>query len=88
MFSKEAKKAENSFVKGSPAKFSQSTEYYLESPDGKRLDEVQLSTKKFLNLVDEEKQENLKNYLKENKIKINDEGSLLKALNYLNNSSI
>lgn len=81
---KEAKKAENSFVKGSPAKFLQSTEFYLEGPDGKRIDEIQFSTKKLLNLVDKDKQEGLKSYLKEKKIKINDENSLHKVLNYLN----
>ena len=81
---KEAKKAENTFVKGTPAKFSQSTEYYLESPDGKRVDEIQFNTKKLLNVVDKEKQEGLKNYLKENKIKVNNEVSLYKVLNYLN----
>ncbi|NKI33239.1 hypothetical protein [Croceivirga thetidis] len=81
---KEAKKAENSLVKGSPARFSQSTVYYLESPDGKRLDEVQLNNKKLLELVDKSKQEDLKQYLKENKIKVNDVNDLNKVVNFLN----
>ena len=81
---KEAKKAENSMVKGSPAKFSQSTVYFLESPDGKRIDEVQLSNKKLLDLVNKEEQNSLKKFLKENNIKINDEGDLYQVLNFLN----
>lgn len=81
---KEAKRAENTLVNGTPAKFSQSTVYYLGSPDGKRLDEVQLNNKKLLELVDKSQQNELKQYLKENRIKVNDVNDLSKVLNFLN----
>ena len=84
---KEAKKADNSFVKGSPAKFSQFTEYYLEKPDAKRIDEIELSNKKIIQLVSGEKSDELKVFLKENKIKVKDENDLIKVVNFLNGQS-
>lgn len=81
---KDAKKAPNSFVTGSPAKFIPFIEYYLESEDGKRIDEIEFSTKKFLNLVGSEKQDTVKKFMKENKIKLNDENDIQVVLEFLN----
>jgi len=81
---KEAKKAENSFVQNIPAKFSQSTEYYLEVTNKNRIDQVELSNKKIIQLVDDEKANELKTFLKENKIKVRDVNDLYTVINFLN----
>jgi hypothetical protein len=81
---KEAKKAENSFVQDSPAKFSQFTEYFLEDANGKRINEIEMSNKKIVQLVDGEKRNELKAFLKENKIKIKDVNDLYKVMDFLN----
>ena len=84
---KEAKKAENSLVQSSPAKFSQFTEYYLEGPDGKRIDEIELSNKKVLSAVGADNTSKLKVYLKENNIKIKNVQDLQKVVHFLNGQS-
>ena len=81
---KEAKKAPNSFVKGSPARFTSFTEYYLESEDGKRIDELELNTKKLLNLVSSEKQQSVKKFMKENKIRLSNEQDVQSVIDFLN----
>ena len=81
---KDEQKAANSFVKGTPARFSQFTEYYIESEDGNRIDQVQFSNKGLLKLFKGEKQSALKNYLKENKIKVSDENDLYQVMSFLN----
>ncbi len=81
---KEAKKAENTLVKDIPAKFSQFDEYYIESPDGKIISQVELNTKKLLNTFSEDKKASLGAYLKENKIKIKEEQDLIRAISFLN----
>ena len=81
---REAKKAENSFVKSTPAKFSQSSEYYLEGPDGKRIDQIELNNKKIVQLVNGEKSSGLKSFIKENKLKVKDENGLFTIVSYLN----
>ncbi|MDT0540551.1 MULTISPECIES: hypothetical protein [Croceitalea] len=81
---KDAKKAPNSFVKGTPARFTPFTEYYLESEDGKRIDEIELNTKKFLNVVGSENRESVKQFIKENKIKLKDEQDVYAILTFLN----
>lgn len=78
---REAKKAENSFVKGSPAKFSQFTEYFLEKPDAKRIDQIELNNKKLVQLVGNDA---LNTFLKENKLKVKDENALIKVVHFLN----
>jgi len=84
---KEAKKAENTFVKSSPAKFTQSTEYFLEGPDGKRIDQVDLSSKKLMQLVSSEKANELKAFMKENKMKVKEESDLVTAVEFLNGTT-
>jgi len=84
---KEAKKAENTFVKSTPAKFSQFTEYYLEHPDGKRIDQIEMNSKKLMQLVEANKSDDLKAFLKESKIKVKNENDLYQIVNFLNNAS-
>ena len=66
----QGQKAMNSFVKATPPRFSKFTEYYVELDGRNRIDELELSNRKLLKLVDTEQREALKTYLKENNIKI------------------
>ncbi|WP_350287157.1 hypothetical protein [uncultured Croceitalea sp.] len=79
----EGQKAQNSFVKAIPARFSKFTEYYLEIDGMQRIDELELNNRKLVKLVPESGKEALKTYLKENKIKIKDEASIAKVLDFL-----
>lgn len=81
---KEAKKAPNSLVQGSPAKFSQFTEYYLESPDGRKIEQLQLNNKKLLKLVGSDKQAALSKFLKTEKLKVKDVNDLYQVVDFLN----
>ena len=78
---KEAKRAENSFVKGSPAKFTQFTEYFLETPDGKRIDQIELNNKKIVQQIGNDE---LKSFLKESRLKVKEEKDLVKVVEFLN----
>lgn len=80
----EGQKAQNSFVKAIPARFSQFTEYYLEVPGINRIDEINISNRWLIKQMPEEKQIALKNHLKENKIKVKDEADVITVLNWLN----
>ncbi len=77
-------KAQNSFVPATPARFSKFTEFYLSLDGRDRLDELELSNRKFLKLVAEEHIEPLKKHLKEKKIKIKDENDVINVLSFLN----
>ena len=80
----EGQKAQNSFVKAIPARFSKFTEYYLEIPEKNRIDELELSNRKLIKLLPADKQVKTKAYLKENGIKIKDESDVIKVLSWLN----
>lgn len=80
----EGQKAQNSFVKAIPAKFSKFTEYYLEIEGLSRIDEVDLKNRKLIKLVPDETKEALKTFLKVEKLNIKNEEDLLKTLSYLN----
>ncbi|WP_350293614.1 hypothetical protein [uncultured Croceitalea sp.] len=80
----EGQKAQNSFVKATPARFSQFVEYYLEIKGKNRIDEVELKNKKLLNLVETDKKEALKSFLKESDLKLKSEENLIKAISFLN----
>ena len=80
----EGQKAQNSFVPAIPARFSKFTEYYLEVEGRSRIDELELSNRKLLKLVEDDQKEALKQFLKENNIKIKDEYGVYKALEFLN----
>jgi hypothetical protein len=83
----EGQKSPNSFVKATPAKFSQYEEYYLEIKGISRVDEVEFKTKKFLKLLPEEVQANTTAYLKQEGIKIKDLEDVKKVIAYLNTKS-
>ncbi len=81
---KEGKKAENTFVKNTPARFSQFEEYYLEAEGSNKIEEIELSNKKLLNLISGNQQSALKDFMKENKIKLKDENDLYTVFQFLN----
>lgn len=79
----EGQKAQNSFVKAIPPRFSQFTEYYLEIPGRDRIDELVISNRKLLKLLPSDQQKTVKSYLKENKIKLKEEADVIRVLNWL-----
>ncbi|GGG55740.1 hypothetical protein GCM10011414_26980 [Croceivirga lutea] len=79
----EGQKAQNSFVKAIPPRFSQFTEYYLEVPGVNRIDELEISNRKLIKLLPADKKELVKSYLKENKIKIKDEADVIAILKWI-----
>ncbi|MEM8508213.1 MAG: hypothetical protein AAF717_10305 [Bacteroidota bacterium] len=81
---KEAQKAQNTLVKSTPAKFSQFTEYYLESPDGSKIQQLQLNNKKLLKIVGADSQEELAKFLKTEKLKIKEINDLYQVMDFLN----
>lgn len=80
----EGQKAQNSFVKAIPARFSKFTEFYLGIEGVNRIDELELKNRKLIKIVPDDKKEALKVYLKENNIRINNEASVIKVLDFLN----
>ncbi len=83
----EGQKSPNSFVKATPAKFSQYEEYYLEIKGISRVDEIEFKTKKFLKVLPEEVQASTAAYLKKEGIKIKDLEDVKKVISYLNTKS-
>ncbi len=80
----EGQKAQNSFIKATPARFSQFVEYYLEIDGINRIDQVELKNKKLVNLVKADKKETLKVFLKESGLKTKSEEEMIKAIAFLN----
>ncbi len=80
----QGQKSPNSFVKATPPRFSKFTEYYLELDGRNRIDELELSNRKLLKLVDDSQKEALKVFLKENNIKLKREKDVYKVLAFLN----
>ncbi len=81
----EGQKAQNSFVPAIPARFSQFKEYYLEIEGNNRIDELELSNRKLIKLASSQDKEPLKQFLKENKVKLNNEQDAFSVLEFLNN---
>lgn len=80
----QGQKAQNSFVKATPPRFSKFTEYYMSLEGRNRIDEVEFSNRKFLKLVEESQQAALKQHFKDNGIKLKKESDVLNILNHLN----
>lgn len=76
--------AANSFVKATPNRFSQFTEYYLEKEGANRIDEMETSKRKILKLLKGEDKEKIKTYIKENKMKVRSVEDLMKIVELLN----
>jgi len=80
----EGQKAQNSFVRAIPARFTQFVEYYYFKEGSKRMDEIELKNKKLLKLVPEAEKAGLKAFLKENSLNIKNPADLDKAFIFLN----
>ncbi len=83
----EGQKAPNSFVKATPPKFTQFSEYYLKVKGVDRVDEVEFKNKKFLKLLPDNVRSSTEEYLKKEKIKIKELDDLKKVLEHLNSQS-
>lgn len=77
--------AQNSFVKATPARFTQFTEYYFQKEGVNRIDEILLKKGKLLKLVEASKKDALNSYIKENDINLKNENDLIKVFEFLNN---
>jgi hypothetical protein len=80
----EGQKSPNSFVKATPPKFTQFSEYYLEVKGRDRVDEVEFKNKKFLKLLPDNVRASTEAYLKKEKIKIKELDDLKEVLQHLN----
>lgn len=80
----EGKKAENSFVKAVPSKFSHFVEYYMEVEGVDQINEIKLKNSKLVDMVNDDKKEGLKAYLKEKKLNVKNENDLISAFVFLN----
>jgi hypothetical protein len=80
----EGKKAQNSFVKAVPAKFSQFTEYFAQKKGVNRIDELAVTKGKLLKMVDSGQKEGLKNFIKEHDLDVKEEQDLIRVFEFLN----
>jgi len=80
----EGQKAQNSFVKAIPARFSKFTEYYFFEEGAKRMDEIELKNRKLLKLIPADRKESLKAFMKEKSLNIKDPKDLDEVFAFLN----
>ncbi|WP_143469367.1 hypothetical protein [Leeuwenhoekiella nanhaiensis] len=78
-------KAENTFVKAKPNRFSQFTEYYIQEKGVNRIDEIPLRNKKFTRMLSKKDREKVDTYLKNQDLNIKNEEDLIQAIEMLNN---
>ncbi|MEC8831617.1 MAG: hypothetical protein VX772_04605, partial [Bacteroidota bacterium] len=81
----EGQKAQNSFVKAVPNRFSHFVEYYYQEKGVNRIDEVPLKTNQVAKLFKEPLKSEVKDYIKDNNLDVKDEADLIKVFEYLNN---
>ena len=81
---KDAKKAPNSLVKGTPAKFTQNTDYYLGIEGDTKIQQIQFNKKKLLQLISPADREAVNTFLKTEKIKVKTVEDLFKVVDVLN----
>ncbi|MEQ5790681.1 hypothetical protein J4E06_06440 [Muricauda sp. NFXS6] len=83
----EPQKAQNSFTKDIPARFTKFTEYYLGYfGDGNLIVEIPNRTRKFLKMFDGDQSKEIKKFIKSNDINIKEEEQLLIILKFLNDT--
>lgn len=80
----EGQKAQNSFVKAVPNRFTHFIEYYYQEKGVNRIDEIPSKTNKIAKLFKEPLKSELKNYIKDNNLDVKGESDLIKVFNYLN----
>ncbi|MBR9854575.1 MAG: hypothetical protein GYB37_08350 [Algicola sp.] len=82
----EGQKAQNSFVKAVPNRFTHFTEYYYQRKGVNRIDEIVPKTNKFLKEFKDPLKSELKIYLKESNLDLKTEADLIKVFTYLDKS--
>lgn len=80
----EGQKAQNSFVKAVPNRFTHFIEYYYQEKGIDRIDEVPLKTNKVVKLFKEPLKSEVKTYIKDNNLDVKDEADLIKVFEHLN----
>ena len=79
----EGQKAQNSFVKAVPNRFTHFIEYYYQMDGVNRIDEIPLKENKLLKLFKEPLRAKIKTYIKDNNIDIKEEADLVKLFEYI-----
>ncbi|GLU43834.1 hypothetical protein [Allomuricauda sp. NBRC 101325] len=80
----EGQKAQNSFVKAVPNRFTHYVEYYYQPKGANRIDEIPTKNKKLIKMVDEPFKSKLSKYLEESELNIKDEADLIQVFEFLN----
>jgi hypothetical protein len=80
----EGKAAANSMVADIPSRFAHFEEFYFKKKDIDRIDYLPNKKSGILKIVDKEKREQVKSYLKENSFNLSNETDLITIFKYLN----
>jgi len=84
----EGQKSPNSFVKDTPSRFSQFTEYYVQKKGVDRVDELQQKNSKLFALAENSEQKQLlKAFLKDNRLDVDNEEDLVRLIMFLDRNS-
>jgi hypothetical protein len=84
----EGQKSPNSFVKATPSRFSQFTEYYVQKKGVDRIDELQQKNSKLYALAENPEQKQLlKAFLKDNRLDVDNEEDLVRLIMFLDRNS-
>lgn len=80
----EGQKAQNSFVKAVPNRFTHYIEYYYQPKGVNRIDEIPTKNNKLIKMLDEPFKSKLDKFLDENDLNIKEEADLIKVFEFLN----
>lgn len=80
----EAKAAENTFTKDTPARFTKFIEFYVQKKGINRIDEVLPKKTKLLKLLADSKKEATNQFIKDNKLNLKNEADMIKVFEFLN----
>lgn len=84
----EGQKSPNSFVKSTPSRFSQFTEYYIQKKGVDRIDELQQKNRNLFALAENQEQKQLlKAFLKDNGLDVDNEQDLVRLIMFLDRNS-
>lgn len=79
----EGQRAQNSFVKAVPNRFTHFIEYYYQKEGVNRIDEIPLKEGQLLKLYKEPVKTKIKTFIKENKIDMKEEADLIKLFEFI-----
>ncbi len=80
----EGKDADNSFIKETPARFTEFTEYYIKKNGVNRIDQISQKKQKLLKSFDGPLKSPLKEYINANNLNIKIEEDLVRVIEFLN----